>query len=65
MKTFSRKNVVAGIPSIASMHPEARSPHKTYQDHQTHHMVGFDCNKIFKRAYISGSHYPSARPNYQ
>jgi hypothetical protein len=26
---------------------------------QTHHMVGSDCNKIFKRAYISGSHYPS------
>jgi hypothetical protein len=22
-------------------------------------MVGSDCNKIFKRAYISGSHYPS------
>jgi hypothetical protein len=40
--------LVAGSPSIASMHTEARSPHKTYQDHQTHHIVGSDCKKISK-----------------
>jgi hypothetical protein len=58
-------NLIALIPSIASMHPQAKPPHKTYQEDQHHHMIGSHCKKNFRRACISGSHYPLAQSNYQ